>query len=403
MKKTTLLFYGFSIFSMFFGSGNLVYPLQVGIYSPENWVYGYLGFFCSGIILPFCGVFAIKLYKGDYSKFFGGAGRIAGIIVPLVTLSLLGSFGVIPRCITVAHGGFEYAYPGTSLLLFSVLFSICSYIFCLKDRYMFRLLGQIVTPLLVGSLIILILVGIVYAFYQPKDLLEAEINKTIVNNVDLIPHGFFSVFNTGFTIGYNTMDLLAAFFFSSLIFKEIEKILPSNSSDSQILKAALKPSICGIVILAIVYLGFVYLGALYKDLAVGINPETILPAISTFILGRYGAFLISVIIIFSCITTAVALNQIYAKYLCNLFRLKDNSYPFVLALTTLTSFCISTLDFNGISKILGPILNILYPALIVLTLTSIFFVGKNIDTHPWKKYIKPVCFYGVILIVFFLQ
>jgi LIVCS family branched-chain amino acid:cation transporter len=76
--------------------------------------------------------------------------------------------------------------------------------------------------------------------------------------------------------------------------------------------------------------------------------------------------------VFSCLTTAVALNNIYARYLCSTLRLKDQSFPLVLLGTTLISFTISLLDFRGIALFLAPALEISYPGLIVLTIASIF-------------------------------
>lgn len=377
MKKDTLL-YAFSIFAMFFGSGNLVYPLEVGIFGLENWHYSYIGFFCTGIILPFLGLFVIKLHKGNYYDFFAEAGELAKFALPLITLSLLGSFGVIPRCITVAHGGLEFLFPNMSLVLFSIIFCASCYIFCIKDNFMFNVLGKILTPLLLLFLAILIIYGIN--------------NANIIHNDGSISK--IAAFNSGFNQGYNTMDLLAAFFFSSLIFKQIELNFP-KASQAEILRMAITPSIIGALMLAIVYLGFVYLGAHYKevvsntiDLSKG---ELILPTIATHVLGTTGSFIIAVIIILSCLTTAVALNRIYAKYLCQLFKLEDKFYPLMLFVTTTASFLLSTLNFNGIAAILGPILKICYPALIVLTLMSIILKGY--------KPLKIVIFYGVLMIM----
>ncbi len=65
----------------------------------------------TGIMLPYLGLFVIKLHKGDYRQFFNVAGSVARVILPLFTLSLLGSFGVVRRCIAVAHGGIDYLAP----------------------------------------------------------------------------------------------------------------------------------------------------------------------------------------------------------------------------------------------------------------------------------------------------
>lgn len=368
-----IFIYGFAIFAMFFGSGNLVFPLQIGQASGSQWLGGFLGLFLTGILLPFLGLLVIKLHRGSYRKFFAEGGKIAEFILPLFTLSLLGSFGVIPRCITVAHGGIEQLAPQMPLMAFSLAFCILTYIFCLRDHLMIQILGKWMTPILLISLIILILLGSFYA--SP---LENEQSTLIAS------------FTTGFQTGYQTMDLFAAFFFSALIFRQIQEMNPQEKNHKAILKMALKPSIVGAGLLAIIYLGFVYLGAHYQSITQGIAPELILPTIALHILGEQATFLIAVIVIFSCLTTAIALNNIYARYLCDLLKIKNCFFPLVLGSTIGTSFLISLMDFQGIASFLSPALKISYPGLILLTIMSIFSKG-----HPR---LKKAAFYGVILL-----
>jgi LIVCS family branched-chain amino acid:cation transporter len=361
MKQYKLMFmYGFAIFAMFFGSGNLVFPLKIGQLSGTGWLYGFLGLFATGIVLPFLGLFVIKLHKGNYISFFEEGGRFASIILPLLTLSLLGSFGVVPRCITVAHGGMNYLFPDISLTLFSLIFCALTYILCLKDHLMVNILGKWMSPLLLISLAVLIGAGI---FYAPQSLVT-------VNNTEAFSYGFLT--------GYQTMDLFAAFFFSSLIFKQIQAILPKTKDHKEVIKAAVKPSVVGAAMLAVVYLGFVYLGAHYDFLIQTVTPELMLPAIATHTLGISAALIIGIAIIFSCITTAMALNNIYARYIVTTCKLRSKHFPWVLLGTTVISFFISLLDFKGIASFLAPILNISYPGLIALTIMSIFIKDRKI-------------------------
>lgn len=378
MSQYKLVFvYGFAIFAMFFGSGNLVFPLQIGQAAGSNWFTGFLGLFTTGIILPFLGLFVIKLHKGSYMSFFAEGGKLAGFILPLFTLSLLGSFGVVPRCITVAHGGMDYLFPGLSLTLFSLVFCGFTYIICLKDHIMVNLLGKWMSPFLLITLAILIAVGIVCA---PDDL--AIISKR-------------TAFENGFLVGYQTMDLFAAFFFSALVFNQIKAILPKTDDHRVIVKAALSPSIAGALMLAIVYLGFVFLGAHYGHLIQDVAPELMLPTIASYTLSPSAAFIIGIAIIFSCLTTAVALNNIYARYLVTVFKLNPSFFPIMLAGTTAISFFISLLDFKGIASFLAPALEVSYPGLIALTVLSIFI--KDCRT------LKSSIFYTITAIMIIMK
>lgn len=377
MPFRSILTYGFAIFAMFFGSGNLVFPLQIGFTSGSHWAVGFFGLLLTGILLPFFGLFVIKLHKGNYDKFFDEAGSFARVILPLFTLSLLGSFGVVPRCIAVAHGGISYLAPDLSLIIFSALFCIVTFLFCLKDQVMITILGKWMSPILLVSLLGLIGIGL---WHAPPPVRSSNFNDA-----------FFS----GFLTGYQTMDLFAAFFFSALIFKQIQKSFPEGASDREILRSAVIPSIIGSSMLAIIYLGFVFLGSHYAYQIANTEPEMMLPTIVMSLLGNSATVIIAIAMVFSCLTTAVALNNIYARYLCTFFKLGDKSFPIMLLVTTVISFIISLLDFRGIAAFLAPALEISYPGLIALTMASIFL--------PKRRPVKIALFWSITALMIIVR
>lgn len=380
-RYKAILIYGFALFAMFFGSGNLVFPIKIGQIVRENWLLGFLGLFLTGIILPFLGLFVIKLHKGSYQSFFAEAGSFAKVALPFFILSLLGSFGIVPRCITVAHGGLSYLIPQIPLVIFSIIFSMTSFYFCLKDQRMINILGKWLSPILLITLIILIICGIYIA--------------TPLVQTDNIPQ--IESFHTGFLTGYQTMDLFAAFFFSALMFAQIQKIMPSSATHRDTVKFAILPSLLGGFLLSMIYLGFVYLGAHYSELIARVEPEFMLPTIAKHVMGNSATYFIGIAMLFSCLTTAVALNNIYARYLCTLFRFKNDKFPLVLIATTSISFLVSLLDFKGIAAFLAPVLEISYPGIIALTLLGI--LTTKLST------IKKILFYGIsafMLLEFFI-
>ncbi len=355
MQQSKLLFiYGFAIFAMFFGSGNLVFPISVGHETGGSWLFGFLGLMLTGIFLPFLGFLVIKFYKGSYNCFFNEAGGFARYAIPLFTLSLLGSFGVIPRCITVAHGGINMLFPNFNLFAFSALFSAVSFFLCLRESTIIKSLGKWMSPLLISALVALVICGIFKSF-QTEDALSAQI----------IPPEAFS---KGFLKGYQMMDLFAAFFFSSFIFKQIQEEGFAGREDKQIVMFAIKAGLLGSFLLGAIYFGFVFLGSHYSSLIQDVAPEYMLPTIIQHIMGNsFTLFIASCAIVFSCLTTAIALNNIYARYLCNLLKLDEAKFPYILLATTAVSMALSLLNFQGIAAFLAPALNVSYPGLIALT------------------------------------
>ena len=123
---------GFAMFAMFFGSGNLVFPLIIGKEATSEFHWGIVGFVITGVILPFLGLIAILLYRGNYMIFFARLTKPGAFLLSLFLLALIGPFGVIPRCITVSYGSFLTLFPETPLAIFS--FIMCGIVFLLSAR-----------------------------------------------------------------------------------------------------------------------------------------------------------------------------------------------------------------------------------------------------------------------------
>ncbi len=112
-------------------------------------------------------------------------------------------------------------------------------------------------------------------------------------------------------------------------------------------------------------------------------PEPMLPAIAMHTMGSSATMFIACAMFFSCLATAIALNNVFARYICDTFKLNDAKFPIVLLTTVSMSFAMSLLDFSGITAFLIPILEVSYPGLIALTLLGICFR----KAHKMKQYV----------------
>ena len=350
-KKAIILSTGLAMFSMFFGSGNLVFPLAVGRLSEGHVGLATFGLLLTGVLVPFLGMLAMLLYNGNANDFFGRFGKPATFWFPLIALSLMGPFGVLARCITVAHGAFRLLMPETSLWLFSAI--SCALIFALtiRKRSIVSLLGSILTPLLLLSLAAIGVFGLISV-----DLPAASAS------------GSWTSFKEGIFQGYQTMDLLAAFFFSTFVIDHLR----SSQNGSNSLPIFFKSSLIGAGLLSLTYCVLVSLGAMYAPSLAAVPPQEMLGFIAHASLGPWAAPIVCVAIIFACLTTAIVLTSLFADFLRKEVTKDKINNPSALIATLVIAFAISTLEFSGIAKILGPILEVIYPVLIVLTVFSIF-------------------------------
>lgn len=66
-KVWHLLIVSSLIFGMFFGSGNLIFPIHLGQLSGNNWFPAALGFAVSGSLFPLLAILAVVVTKSDGS------------------------------------------------------------------------------------------------------------------------------------------------------------------------------------------------------------------------------------------------------------------------------------------------------------------------------------------------
>src|SRR5579883_2746596 len=169
-KNTTLLT-GLTMFKMFFGAGNIVFSLGIGLFAQSMNIWALLGLLITAVIVPFTGVMAMSLYNGDNRAFFDRAGRIPGFLFIVCILAVIGPFGAMPRCLTLSYSAFQMLVPQTSLWVFGL--AACAFIFfCTvkKSRFM-QILGYIFAPALLVLIAIIIAKGLWNApAIQPSDL-----------------------------------------------------------------------------------------------------------------------------------------------------------------------------------------------------------------------------------------
>ena len=357
MKKNALvLSTGFAMFSMFFGSGNLVFPILVGQQSGGHHFLAALGIFLTGVVVPFLGVFGMMLYRGDLKEFFRFVGPIGTFVFSLGALALMGPFGVLARCLAVAHGAFQLVVPEASLVWTSLALCFVIYILTANKNRIIPVLGSILTPVLLVSIAAIVFFAL---FRSPFSSTTLQATSS-----------WFS-FKNGFLNGYQTMDLLAAFFFSTFVIGHLQTGKLQNATEESSLKVFLKASAVGGGLLSIVYFCLVLLGSMYSAEIASAKPQDMFGLIALKTLGSFAAPCICIAIVLACLTTAVVLASLFSDFLYKEVLREKVSNKICLFVTLLIGFSVSTLEFSGIAAFLCPIMETIYPALIVLTVVNI--------------------------------
>lgn len=367
MKKNWLILStGFALFSMFFGSGNLVFPIAVGQESEGHYLLASLGILLTGVVVPFLGVFGMMLYDGQISKFFSCFGKAGTFWFSLFALALMGPFGVLARCLTVAHGALHLLFPNVPLSAAS--FGMCAviYLLTLNKSKIVNILGTYLTPFL------LVAIGIIAVFGLKNGTLLAS---TGAPGFDALKNGFLK--------GYQTMDLLAAFFFSTFILSYLKKATSHENAKCFSISIFTQSAVIGASLLSLVYIALVALGWIYVAQLSDHRPQEMIGRIAMEALGPLAAPCVCVTLVLACLTTALVLTTLFADFLRKEVAKENIGNKTALFTTLAISFCISTLEFSGIAKFIGPILEAIYPALIVLTLVNIAHKAWGFKSSHW--------------------
>ncbi len=356
--KSRTVMTGLAMFSMFFGAGNVVFPLMLGNHAGDKSIVAVLGLVITGIIVPFSGLLAMILFQGDYKQFFGRLGKIPGAILILLIMALIGPFAGIPRCITLSHSTLAFSGLTTPLWLFSLI--ACGIVFLMSFRKscIVSILGNILTPLLLVSLVIIIVQGL----FAASDPISVE-------------HTNLDVFLTGLKEGYNTLDLPAAFFFSMVILAKIREQrenFDDSSSRHQAL-TTLKSSVIGASLLILIYVGMCRVASLHSSVFSEVQADQLLAAIAMEILGTKAGLIANLAVALACLTTSIVLACVFAEFLRDSVFMKKVAYIPCLLLTLAITWLMSELGFMKILQLVAPIVALCYPIFIALTYLNIAY------------------------------
>lgn len=362
---------GGSIFAMFFGAGNIVFPLVLGCrYYTHPWIAG-LGMMITAVCVPLLGLFSALLYSGDYRKLFSSIGKTPGAIFVVAILCLIGPFGGLPRSIAVSHATLaSLSDTKTALLpslpIFSLGCCLLIYIFSCKLSKLIQWLGTVFFPMMLAILLWIIFKGL-----------------TIPAHPNLAP-AFTKEQSwlAGVIEGFNTMDLLASFFFCSIVLISIQQMLANSKDDEAPLdfqkinkkdkRTLILAFVLAAILLGCIYFGFTLCASRHAGVLAHVSKGQILGKISTIVLGK-NSLLTGICVFIACLTTEIALVGIIADFLSRVISSKQMTYSNAVILTLIPSYFISILNFENISSLLLPLLQLSYPALIALTCGTIAY------------------------------
>ena len=349
---------GLAIFSMFFGAGNLMYPLAVGLHSGTNTMYGMMGFILTAVLLPLAGLIGMILFDGNYDLFFNRLGSTAGSIAIFICMLVIGPIIAVPRIVTLSHTMIAPFIPITLLqqntllssFIFALIFLGITFLATFRENRIVDLLGLVISPLLLISLVIIIVKGILSG-QQPITAITTP----------------WESLKTNFIRGYETLDLLSGIFFSSIVIHILKNNVGGRVGFNRHRLAilGLKAGALGTSLLALVYVGMSVLSMYH---GAGLAPSgDLFRQLALRVLGNHGAFIIGTAVLMACFSTAIALGAVIAEYFQ--FTIFNRKIGYVTSLIIVLLLCVPLSTF-GLDYVLsltaGPLVYIGSPPIITL-------------------------------------
>lgn len=242
-----------TLFGMFFGAGNLIFPVHLGQMAGRNAVVAMIGFIITAVGIPIFGVAAIGITHSDGLQTLSSkVGKGYGIFFTCLLYLTIGPLFAIPRCATVSFTTGITPLLGADspewlyLLVFSAAFFAFVLFFSLRPGKITLWIGKIINPLFLFFFAVLIIA----ALLSPGAAISSVEPTEAYQNGSFFP---------ALIEGYGTMDAIAGLAFGIVVIDVIRRMGVNN--DDIIAEDVLSSGLLAGALMALIYVLSILVGA----------------------------------------------------------------------------------------------------------------------------------------------
>lgn len=349
-----------TLFGMFFGAGNLIFPVHLGQLAGRNVIPAIIGFIVTAVGIPIFGVAAIGITHSDGLQTLSSkVGKGYGIFFTCLLYLTIGPLFAIPRCATVSFTTgvapmlLDPSKEWLALLIFSAIFFAFVLFFSLRPGKITVWIGKIINPIFLLFLAVLVIA----ALTNPGASIAA------VEPVEAYATGTSSFFSS-FIEGYGTMDAIAGLAFGIVVVDVIRRMGVDN--DDAVAVDVLGSGALTGILMAVIYIVTILMGTQSRGLfEISDNGGIALTQIAGHYFGGVGQIILAVTITFACLKTSIGLVTSCSETFVKMTHGKL-SYKAWAILFTLFSFAVSNVGLSAIIEYSIPVLMLIYPPAIAL-------------------------------------
>ena len=361
-KETILL--GITLFGLFFGAGNLIFPVHLGQLAGSNVVIATIGFIITGVTIPILAVASIGIThsNGLQRMCEKKVGKGFAYFFTCLLYLTIGPFFAIPRCCTTTFTSgvyplFSNINEKICLLIFSFIFFALVLYFSLKPSEITKWVGKVITPIFLVFFTVLLVVALTN-------------NNTPINSISADQSYISGSFVNGVLEGYNTMDAIAGLAFGIIIVNCVRDL---GINDGKVVaKEIIKAGVVTAIMMSVIYLASTIMGAKSRALfQISENGGIALAQIAEYYLGKSGLIVLASTIGLACLKTAIGLVTSCAETFVAMFPNKLDYRKWAIVFSVF-SFVVSNFGLTTLINYSVPVLMFLYPIAIILIILGIF-------------------------------
>ncbi len=380
-RQLTLV--GSMLFGLFFGAGNLIFPLILGAKAGQNLPAALLGLLITAVGIPLLGVMSIGLARSE--GLLDLSGRVSPRFRMLFTCALyltIGPLFAIPRCAATSFTIGVAPFVGENIGIWQLGFSLCFFgavlYFSMKPSKILDSVGKFLNPAF------LLFLGI---------MLVTALIKPVQPMASVTPSGDYvhAAFSAGFLQGYDTLDALASLAFGIIVIRTVRQLgvtEPGRVAVSTVNAGVVSMSLMAFIYAATALVGTQSFGLYAERLAdPGFTGGDAFAMIAHHYFGRGGGLLLAVTVTLCCMKTAVGLVASCAETFEEMFPSKFSYLKWAMVFSG-ASLLISNFGLSKIIEFSAPVLYFLYPLAIVLILLGLFgrFFGHARPVYQWTMW-----------------
>lgn len=378
------LLVGLTLFSMFFGAGNLIFPPYLGAEAGTQTWWAMAGFLVTAVGFPILGVMAVA-ESGGLKTLAGRVHPYFAFVFTLLIYVSIGpalaiprtagtSFEMVVRPVLAAEGLLDAKLWGFGLLdvaqcFYAAAFFLVAAAIAMNPEKLTQRLGKILSPsliLLIGALF----VGVLFAplgDYGAGSGAYAD-----------------GAFARGFIEGYQTMDTIAALNFGIIIAMNIRAF--GIKDERTVVSETVKAGLIAAVVFFAIYGALAHIGAQAGGAFTGMeNGAQTLTLAAAALYGPGGAVLMGFIFFIACLNTCVGLLACCSDYFRTI--LPAPGYRGWVIIFAAISMVVANAGLTTILKFSIPVLVAIYPIAIVLIVLSL--ITLFVPAVRGRAYVYP--------------